>query len=225
MASVGRVPTGWRARWRTPEGLSRSKTFDRKTDAERFLTTVEGAKLVGGYVDPSAGRVRFEDFALQWLASQTSDPSTVEAIASRLRLHILPAFGHLELRVIRPSTVQTWLRGRQQAYAPTYVRVMLANLSAILSAAVEDGLIHRNPCASRSVRAPAAEQRKVIPWTLAEVAAVVDAHPPRFRAVPWSPPVAGSAKARRSGCGSKTSTSSATASSSASRSSSSTGGR
>src|SRR5690606_30048209 len=75
MASVGRVPTGWRARWRTPEGLSRSKTFDRKADAERFLTTIEGAKLVGGYVDPSAGRVRFEDFALQWLASQTSDPS------------------------------------------------------------------------------------------------------------------------------------------------------
>lgn len=54
---------------------------------------------------------------------------------------------------------------------------MLANLSAILGAAVKDGLISRNPCASRSVRAPAVEQDRVVPWTLDQVAAVVAAHP------------------------------------------------
>lgn len=61
---------------------------------------------------------------------------------------------------------------------------MLANLSAILGAAVEDGMIPRNPCASQAVRAPAVEQHKIIPWTTERVAAVVAAHPERWRAVP-----------------------------------------
>jgi integrase len=57
----------------------------------------------------------------------------------------LPTFADQELRAIRPSGVQAWLRGLQQPLAPTYVRVLLANLSAILSAAVEDGLITPQP--------------------------------------------------------------------------------
>lgn len=114
--------------------------------AERFLTITEATKLAGGYVDPAAGRVTLVEFATDWLSCQTFDPSTREAVESRLRVYILPTLGSIELRQIRPSTVQAWLRGRQETCAPRYVRVMLANLSAILSAAVEDDLIPRNPC-------------------------------------------------------------------------------
>jgi len=58
------------------------------------------------------------------------------------------------------------------------------NLSAVLGAAVESGLIARDPFASRSVRAPAVEQDRVVPWTLDQVAGVVAAHPTRWRALP-----------------------------------------
>lgn len=61
---------------------------------------------------------------------------------------------------------------------------MLANLSAILGAAVEDGLIARNPCSSRAVRVPAFEQHRIVPWASDQVAAVVAAHHKRWRAVP-----------------------------------------
>jgi integrase len=61
---------------------------------------------------------------------------------------------------------------------------MLANLCAILGAAVEDGLIARNPCSSRAVRAPAVEQHNVMPWTPEQVGAVVASHPEQWRAVP-----------------------------------------
>lgn len=184
MASIDRTRTGWRARWRTPDGASRSKNFKRKVDAERFLTTVESSKFAGSYIDPAAGRVTFGTFAQSWLASQTFDPSTHEAVVSRLRVHILPTFGDLQLGHIRPSSVQAWLHGRRERCAPRYVRVMLANLSAILSAAVEDGLIARNPCSSRAVRAPTVEQHRIIPWTSDQVAAVVAAHPERWWAAP-----------------------------------------
>ena len=92
MGSIDRTKTGWRARWRTPEGGSRSRNFKRKGDAERFLTHIEASKLDATYVDPAAGRVTFESLAQAWLASQTFDPSTREAVASRLRVHVLPTW-------------------------------------------------------------------------------------------------------------------------------------
>jgi integrase len=64
------------------------------------------------------------------------------------------------------------------------VRVVLTNLSSILTAAVEDGLIPTNPCASSAVKAPTAERRKVIPWSVAQMEAIARAHPDRYRAVP-----------------------------------------
>ncbi|HZJ52024.1 MAG TPA: hypothetical protein VFF07_14565 [Actinomycetota bacterium] len=49
---------------------------------------IEHAKSRGGYIDPRAGRGRFETFAAQWPEAQTFDPSTTEAVASRLRVHV-----------------------------------------------------------------------------------------------------------------------------------------
>jgi integrase len=61
---------------------------------------------------------------------------------------------------------------------------MLANLSAILGAAFEDGRISRNPCSSSAVTAPKIEQRRIIPWSHERVEAVIAAHPERYRAMP-----------------------------------------
>jgi len=61
---------------------------------------------------------------------------------------------------------------------------MLANVSAILGAAVEDDLIPRNPCRSSAVRAPAVQPTKVVAWSMEQVVAVVKAHPERWRAAP-----------------------------------------
>src|SRR5438128_11107287 len=53
----------WRARYRGPDGAEHSKTFDRKTDAERWLSTQEADKARGLWVDPQLGR---ETFAAVW---------------------------------------------------------------------------------------------------------------------------------------------------------------
>ena len=50
MAHVEKRAQGrWRARHLGPDGRERSKTFDRRADAERFLTGIEHSKLVGSY--------------------------------------------------------------------------------------------------------------------------------------------------------------------------------
>jgi len=174
----------WQARYRDPDGRERSKTFTRKVDAQRWLDQVTADLVTGRYVDPKAGRVTLGDFAAEWLETQTFDAPTRETMESRVRTHILPTIGPVELRHLKPSTVQAWVRSRQTEVAPSYCRLLLSNLSTILSAAVEDGLIASNPCAVSSVKAPRVDRRRVAPWTVETVHSVIDGHPNEFRAMP-----------------------------------------
>lgn len=177
-------PSPWEARWRDPEGKQRRQSFGRKVDATRFLATVEADMLRRTYVDPDAGTVTLRDLSTQWLARQVFEETTRETTESRLRVHILPHLGDLEVRAIKPSVVQAWVRGRQDACSARYVRTMLANLSSILSSAVEDGIIPANPVASASVRAPSITKERVVPWTTQQVSDVINGHPEPYRAVP-----------------------------------------
>lgn len=188
-----RVPTPlcgrglrYRVRYTDPDGRERSKSFpDRdKRAAEAFLVTVEADKLRGSYIDPQAGRISLRRYASEWLAAQTFDESTREATESRLRVHVYPYLGDRGLGTIRPSHVQAWDRAlQQQNVAPTYRRVLFANLSAIFSAAVDDERIAKNPCRAASVRPPRLVARKVTPWSREQVLAIRQALPARYRVV------------------------------------------
>ena len=101
-----RGPSRWRARYRDPYGLERSKTFTRRIDAERWLTSVEHAKLSGAYVDPAAGRVTFEDWAMQWLDAPGKRPSAWARDEAIVRVHLLATLGGRALGTINPGDVQ-----------------------------------------------------------------------------------------------------------------------
>ena len=58
-----RGPGRYRARYRAPGGKERSKTFARESDAKRWLTAQKRSVDVGGWVDPTLGRITFERFA------------------------------------------------------------------------------------------------------------------------------------------------------------------
>ncbi len=187
-----RVPTArhsngkrWDVRWRDDAGRQRHKAFERKQDAETFLVQVSADLARGVYVDPAAGKRRLRAYAEDWLANQTFDASTREAVELRLRLHVFPVLGDRQLRALalQPSLVQSWTRGLQQQLAPNYVRVVFANLSAVFQAAMDDGLIGKNPCRAGSVKPPAPDRRKVVPWTIERVAAVRAGLPERYAAV------------------------------------------
>jgi integrase len=79
--------------------------------------------------------------------------------------------------------VQAWVRGLRPQLSANYVRVIFANLSAVLTAAVEDGKIPRNPCRAASVKPPASDRPRVRPWPAEQVTAVRAALPARYAAM------------------------------------------
>ena len=123
----------YRVRYLDPNGAERSKSFpDRqKGAADAFLDEIENDKNKGTFLDPTAGRMPFRQFAAEWLAAQTFDESTRDAVEVRLRIHVYPYFGDTELRAIGPSTIQGVGAATAAARAcrETYRRMIFANVS------------------------------------------------------------------------------------------------
>ncbi len=111
MAHVRRLSARrWQARYRDPAGRERARNFSRKTDAEKWLTTVEAAKLRGEWVDPLLARMSVGEWALEVEASRPNRLLTTMARdEASLRNHILPVFGDVELRGVQPLDVQQWV--------------------------------------------------------------------------------------------------------------------
>jgi integrase len=173
----------WQVRWRDDAGRQRKRNHDRKADAERTIAGIKADLARGQYIDPHAGKVTLRSYGSQWLHAQTFDEATREATERRLRLHVYPELGDREIRSLRPSTVQAWTRGLSRTLTPSYVRVIAGNLSTVLTAAVDDGLIARNPCRASSVRPPMPPRRKVQPWPSEWVAGMLAELPGRYAAM------------------------------------------
>lgn len=178
----GKLQVTYRARWRERDGRARAKTFSRKVEADRFAATVSADIVRGQYIDPDAGKISFETYARKWIEAQTFEETTREAVELRLRLHAFPALGNRHLSEVQPSTIQGWLRTLADL-APTYRKVVFANVATVFTAAVDDDLIAKNPCKAPSVRRPKADPRKFVPWTTQRVLSMRNELPERYRLV------------------------------------------
>ena len=135
----------WRARYRTPAGVERSKSFTRKVDAERFLASVENAKASGSYVDPTLAQLTVDDWAARWLAGQAHvKPTTFERYEGIVRKHIEPKWGRVKLANVSHAEVQAWIADLTKTSSPATVQKVHRVLSLILDMAVKDGRLARN---------------------------------------------------------------------------------
>ncbi|NRQ31240.1 site-specific integrase [Nonomuraea sp. NN258] len=180
----------WLAIWTNLEGREQSKAFAKKADAEKHGSLMEADKARGNYIDPNGGKTRLillvegvadDDSKQGWLASLTADPSTREIYEIYWRVHVKPKFGQREIGSIRPSEIRTWVKQLEKKLANSTANRVLAFLEQLLQSAVDDDLIAKNPCASKVVKKPKAEPRKVVPWSVARLQAVTQALPPRYR--------------------------------------------
>jgi integrase len=183
MASIDKRSDGvWRARWREyPGGPQRSRHFRRRIDAERWLTKVEHDKLTGSYVDPAASRITVAAYAATWLMRMrpTWAPSTFDIVSSSLVRHIVPTFGERPIGSVKRSDIEAW--AASLPLQPSTVATVRQHLGQLLAAAVDDGLIPRNPAAG--ARLPRATDRRAQPVSAETVEAITAALPPWLRVV------------------------------------------
>ncbi|MGH3969064.1 MAG: tyrosine-type recombinase/integrase, partial [Mycobacterium sp.] len=169
----------WRARHVASDCKERSKAFDRKVDAQRWLDEVTAAVVTGQYVDPGAGRITFRDYAERWRAMQVQRPSSRAHVETMLRRHAYPTLGDRGISSIMPSDIQAWVKGLE--LAPATVGVVHGLVSTVMKAAIKDRRIAANPC--DGTKLPKVHRKQVVPLTTEQVAAVHDALPAELRAL------------------------------------------
>ena len=157
-------------------------TFARKSDAERWLTLLEGRVIRGEWSPPSARRITLTQYAQAWIAQRSLEPRTRELYESQLRNHIEPYLGRKTLDTITPQTIRNWRQqlleaGRSATVAAKSYRL----LRAVLNTAVkEDQLIAENPCRIPGYDKEVSPERPV--GTIPQVIALSELVAPRFRA-------------------------------------------
>lgn len=180
----------WLARWREPDGAERKKSFRKKVDAEAHVNLVEADKLRGTYIDQRAGEILFSTYAKTWLADLTLDPLTLQNIDDRLRRYVAP-FGlwRLQMKAAqKPAAIQNWLKAlsgvttsKGDPLAESTKSVVFSHVSALLNYAVDNEVIAKNPCRTRSVKAPKPDSRKIVPWSRDWVMGMNAALPDRYK--------------------------------------------
>lgn len=148
MASIDKRANGrYRARWREyPGGPQKTRTFDRKKNAELFLDSVRGDLARGLYIDPADGKILFRDYAEEWRQAQVHRPSTASQCETYLRLHAYPTLGNRPLGSIRRSEIQGWVKKISDPLAPGSVELAYRWVATIFKAAVGDRIIAASPC-------------------------------------------------------------------------------
>ncbi|MEV7007539.1 site-specific integrase [Streptosporangium sp. NPDC051022] len=179
----------WQVRYRDDAGRQRKLNFERLPDAQRKDAEIKASLDRGDYIDPTAGQVTLAEQAKEWRKGLTSDPGTLMQLDSRLSKWVYgKSIGGRAMASLakRPSIVQQWIKDMETSgLQPSTIKGIVGDVSAIFDAAVDDQIVARNPCMSRSVKAPPPAPRKAVPWTLDQVTAMSAALPERCAVVPY----------------------------------------
>ncbi|MEU0208258.1 tyrosine-type recombinase/integrase [Streptomyces canus] len=177
----------YRARYVGPDGSEKSKSFPdgKKRLAEKWLSAVETDMTRGQYTDPKSMQITFRQYAEKWLDTKTSSPMTRKELGRCLRLHVYPVLGSRPIGTFRPEHIRDLLAALEarSGVSASYARNIFADVQSVLSAAVDDTLLSRNPCSARTVRRPKPDAHPVTPWTFAQVSAVRAALLDRYQAM------------------------------------------
>ncbi|MQY36066.1 hypothetical protein SRB17_40630 [Streptomyces sp. RB17] len=133
--------------------------------AAKWLSAIETDMTRGQYTDPKSVRITFRQYAEKWLDSKTSGPMTRKELGRRLRLHVCPVLGSRPVGTFRPEHIRELLAALEAkpGVGASYVRNIFADVQSVLSAAVDDSLLSRNPCGARTVRRSKPDAHPVVP--------------------------------------------------------------
>ncbi|MFF4183926.1 hypothetical protein ACFYZ9_12120 [Streptomyces sp. NPDC001691] len=69
----------------------------------------------GRYIDPTASRIKFRQYAENWLFSQTAGITTRDSVDVQIRRHAIPYLGPRPLGPFKPEHIRDWLSELERA--------------------------------------------------------------------------------------------------------------
>ena len=117
--------------------------------------------------EPPKHSITFAAYVEKWMNVYKANklkPSTIETYKKHLRAHVLPAFGQRELASITTEDIQLFLNERKHLAGKTLTS-MRHFMGEVFKDAVEDGLIAKDPTASRRISIPSSKtyDREALP--------------------------------------------------------------
>jgi integrase len=174
----------WDVRYRDDAKRQRKRSFERKTDAQRFARMVETDLLRGDWIDPKRSQESFETWARMWLDTLGGrKPKTRESYESIVNRHLLPRFDNTPIGAIDYPCALAYISELQhRGVAPKTVRNIRDVLRLIVGMAVKSGAIKSNPVTGVEVgRAGRHEMVFLDPDQIMRLAREVTAPPQRYR--------------------------------------------
>lgn len=190
MASVTQRTNGtWRARYRDHAGKEHARHFRTKREGQRWLDEVTASVVTGMYVDPSAAKLTFRDYAETWLSAQVHREATATLYRSHLERHAYPVLGDRPLGSVLRTTVQGFVKGLtvddpdsgRRALSPATIGVVYTVVASVFRAAVRDRKLAATPCDGISL--PQVAKARVQPLTTAQVDLLGEHVPAELRAL------------------------------------------
>jgi integrase len=174
---AGGEKTAWQVDYRDGAGNRRSKQFERKKDADAWLTNAAWEVSKGLHVADSQS-VTVKDAADLWVkAAEANDRErgTIEQYKALRDLHIVPLIGAEKLTKLSQPKVEAFrdqlLETRSKAMTGKAVRA----LSSILAEGMRRGLVAQNVAARVKAGRTKREKPKVVIPTKAELVAILGA--------------------------------------------------
>ena len=136
--------------WIDPKTGKKRKREGVTVSLEKAILLKERLRGVAPTAKPS--RLRFSDFAVQWIATQSDKKadSTCDRYVNAVA-HAIEEFGDYWLDAIETRDVRQWRDRHAKEYANATVNGWHSVLKVVLDEALEDGLIAKNPF--RGIRA------------------------------------------------------------------------
>jgi integrase len=184
--TIRKLPSGrYQARYSGPDGVTypADDTFATKGEAERWLILKEAEILDGDWINPDAGEILIVDYASTWIDERPGlRPKTVKNYRSLLRNQVAPYLATVTIAELTLARVRRW---RKKLLDSGVSEITTAKayrfLRAVMSTAVDDGLIKRNPCRIKGAGSEDSPERSVL--SVAQVYALADAIGLRYRAL------------------------------------------
>ena len=183
----------WRCHWtivKDGRRVQRVKQFARLAEAQEYAAAMEDDIRRGRYRDPRQELRVLDDVAGEWLASKVDlKPGTAGRYARELRLYILPKWGGVTLRELRPDMLQEWVgqlmdggypaalpdgRDSKPLSARSIRNIMKVVLKGIFDYAVSNGWIGENPVDRVTVPKIASDDDDMVFLSVREVELLAD---------------------------------------------------